>query len=786
MAISLGTIYGDVRLRLGQLNQDANQVKQTLGGVADKIGFTSSNAVQTGKLAMIAFAGIATAVLGVGIATTHMAGDFQAGITTLVTGAGEAKSNIGLISNGVLKLANDTGTSTQQLISGLYEIESAGYHGAAGLSVLKASAEGAKVGNADLGVVSNALTTILTDYHLSGDKAVSTMNALTVTVASGKMHLQDLAGSMGSVLPLAASLGLSFPQVAGGLAVMTNAGMDAQRASMNLAFTIRSLAAPGAAAQKSLASIGISAQQLKDTLSKQGLTGAIQLVEDQVNKKFPAGSVQAVEAFKKIMGGAAGYNTALMLGGQNMSAYESNVKAISDAMHKGGSEVQGWSDVQSDFNFKMDRAKEVIETTGIKIGTALLPMAGKLVDLFSTQAVPALQKFTDFAQHNIPVIAAVFVGPLAMGAYTAAAALWAMVAPALIAAAPFIGIAAAVSLVAVGIVKLYNSSKPFRTMVQSIASVLKNELFVAMNNAKKAFADAQPQIKQLQGAFEKLEPVGEFLAKVVGGTIVIAIGVAIGAINGMIGAMKGIIEFTTGLITYIRGGWDIISGIFTLNGDKIGKGINELTSGIGMMFKGMFDTVTGFVKGFVGGIIGWFQQLYDKLVGHSIIPDLVNDIIGAFANLPAKLGSIGGDIMSGLTNGIIAGGKKALSTVMNVGSNMINGLKSLFQSHSPSAVMADFGNTGIMGGWAQGILAGSPQVMGAMQSVSSSLMNTAASTNLSGSMGSGGGSGTTVNVYLTVDVQTDETDDQGAQDAGTQFGTSVGYGLAAALQQRGY
>ena len=71
--------------------------------------------------------------------------------------------------------------------------------------------------------------------------------------------------------------------------------------------------------------VGLSAQELKDALSSQGLVGAIQLVEDHVGRTFPAGSVEAVTAFKKIMGGATGYNVALMLGGEHMKTYEANI-----------------------------------------------------------------------------------------------------------------------------------------------------------------------------------------------------------------------------------------------------------------------------------------------------------------------------------------------------------------------------------------------------------------------------------------------------------------------------
>lgn len=338
-----------------------------------------------GALLAVGAAAAGTAI-AIGVHAVNAAATFQSGMTSLVTGAGEAQSAIGMVSDGVLKMAVDTGTSTAQLTSGMYLIESAGYHGASGLRVLQTAAEGAKVGNADLGTVADALTTTLTDYHLKASDAASVMNALTATVSSGKMHLQDLAGSMGSILPLASSLHVSFPQVAGALATMTNSGMDAQRASMDLANAIRALSAPSGTADKAMASVGLTARQLKNTLSTQGLSGAIQLVSEHIGKKFPANSVQAVEAFKSIMGGATGYNVALMLGGKNMQTFTGNVKNVSSALSNGKGNVTGWNLVTRDFAFKMDQAREAGEAFMIKLGTALIPIV--------TQAMTGIQNLS--------------------------------------------------------------------------------------------------------------------------------------------------------------------------------------------------------------------------------------------------------------------------------------------------------------------------------------------------------------------------------------------------------
>lgn len=384
----------DLALRiLLQAQDSASAIVKNLGGVLSQLGGGALGGVAT-------IAGTAAiAVAGFGVASVKAAGDFQQGMTTLVTGAGESQKNLKLVSDGILNLSVATGTSTKQLTDGMYMIESAGYHGADGLNVLKIASEGAKVGNADLGVTANALTTILTDYHMSSSQAAGAMNALTTTVASGKTHLQDLAGAMGSVLPLASSLGVSLPQVTGAIATMTNAGMSAQRASMNLANAIRSLAAPNATAQKAMKEVGLTAQELKNTLSTQGLTGAIQLIEEHVGKKFPAGSVEGVQAFKALMGGATGYNVALMLGGKNMEGFKGNVDAISKSLNAGGQSVQGWSLVQQDFNFKMEQAQQAVNVLMIKVGTLLLPVVTQL----ASALLPLITNFTNWATSSTTV-----------------------------------------------------------------------------------------------------------------------------------------------------------------------------------------------------------------------------------------------------------------------------------------------------------------------------------------------------------------------------------------------
>jgi len=317
---------------------------------------------------------VGATLIGVGVASVKMAGDFQSSMVGLVTGAGESRSNLKMVSDGILNMAVTTGTSTSKLAEGMFTVESAGYHGAAGLQVLQTAAEGAKSGNADLKTVSNAVVTVMTDYHLKANQSAEAMNGLTATVSNGNTHLQDLASAMGSVLPIASKLHVSFPQVGGAMATMTNAGIPAQQAAQNIAHVLTALSAPSSVAVKSMTSVGLTAQQVSDTLSKQGLTAAMQEIEDHIGKKFPAGSVQATTALKNIMGGITGLKLDTATGGASMAIFKGNVDAISGAMNKGGTSVNGFNDVQGTFNFKMQQAQESTEVLMIKLGQYLIPI----------------------------------------------------------------------------------------------------------------------------------------------------------------------------------------------------------------------------------------------------------------------------------------------------------------------------------------------------------------------------------------------------------------------------
>jgi len=360
----------------------------------------------------------AVAAVAVGVAATKMAADFQSATTLLVTGAGESEKSIGLVRDGLLAMAPAVGMGPEALATAMFQVESAGFHGAAGLTVMKAAAEGAKIGGADATVVANGLTTALTDYHLPANRAAEVTSKLVATVAAGKTTMGDLSASLSTILPFASSFGVSLNDVAGAMATMTGEGIDAATASTMLKFTMMSMANETPKGLTALKSIGMSAQQLKDDLSKKGVGGALQDVTDAIGKKFPAGSVAATHALAAIVGGTRGMGSALALTGTHAATLTANIKSISGATTEADGGVKGWALTQKDLNFQFDRAKSLISSIAITIGDKLIPYVTAAVAGFNN-FVAAVQKsfsgggiskvFTDFGAKisaELPIIAA--------------------------------------------------------------------------------------------------------------------------------------------------------------------------------------------------------------------------------------------------------------------------------------------------------------------------------------------------------------------------------------------
>lgn len=302
MAISSTTVVYNL---VGKDN--ASRAMDSVGKSADKleknIGRVGSAVKKTA--ALIGIAGIAE----LGAHTLKAAADYQSSMTLLVTAGGENKKALGLVSQGIMDIATSTGTSTKQLAEGMYTVEKAGFRGANGLNVLKVSAQAAKAENVDLSVMTNAVTSAMTSYHVPASKAVVITNEMVAAAGAAKTTMSNYAGALSTVLPIASAAGISFAQVGGAIATLTNHGTSAEEATQELANTIRNLQAPNNVAVNEMAQLGISSNDVATKLGKRGLTGTLEYLSETVLKKMGKSGTVLLNTFNASKIAATDANT---------------------------------------------------------------------------------------------------------------------------------------------------------------------------------------------------------------------------------------------------------------------------------------------------------------------------------------------------------------------------------------------------------------------------------------------------------------------------------------------
>jgi len=628
----LPPIVGELRVKSSEVHAKFKEAMNASDQLAKKT--TGDSAATGGAFDKLGRTGtVAFTAIGAGIGelishSTEMAGDFQEKMTLLVTGAGESKDQINTVSQGILDMAPKVATSTGQMADGMYMIESAGYHGASGLDILKSAAEGAKVGNADLGTTADALTTVLTDYHIPASQAADVTSKLVATVASGKTHMEDLASSMSHILPFSAGLGVSLNDTMGAMATMTGQGINADQAATYLKFTMMALANETPKGAQALKDVGLSSKQVAEDLKSKGLHGTLDEIVEAIGTKFPKGSAEYTAALADIVGGTRGMASALALTGDNAEKYTQNIEHISEAHAAAGNSVEGFDESMGDLNNKTASMRESFNTLAIKIGTTLIPMLSNAADA-------ANNIFHYLEGHNgaLIALASIFGGLLSMaiGAFFLKAA-----------------------------IGIKNTVTGYANMVKGMVSGGKTAVS-AVGHLAKGFGDAE---SGMSGAFGKL---GAFGGRLRGVATTFANGgkaAATWAAQTGVALAESTAKLGRNTMAWIRE--DVVTRASAL-GKGIAAGATRLLTGaqegLNTAIKAnpiMF--IVGLLVLLVGGLIyaynnvGWFKDFVNSAWAtiQSIIGSVVNWFIGTA--MPAMSGAfqVIGAIVSWLWSSIIA------------------------------------------------------------------------------------------------------------------------------------
>lgn len=204
------------------------------------------------------------------------------------------------------------------------------------------------------------------------------------------------------------------------------------------------------------------------------------------------------------------------------------------------------------------------------------------------------------------------------------------------------------------------------------------------DSLKKSWEEMQPSLQQLMPALmqvgQALLVFGAIILGIIAVIVVFVAAIVVGLVNAFAAALDTIVQFITGVVQLFGGFWELLVGLFTGNEQKIVDGLKMMGQGIINIFVGFFGTIINLVVGFVSGVINFFQSLYDALIGHSIIPEMIDGIIKAFVNLKDKAIEAVVGLVNGVKDKITGMASDALGWGKSLVTNFVDGIKKGLQS----------------------------------------------------------------------------------------------------------
>lgn len=287
------------------------------------------------------------------------------------TSVGGAKSEWDKFSQTLKNGANDIGLSYDVYADAAYQAISAGVEQANVTKFLNDANKLAKGGLTDLTTATDLLTSVQNAYGLSQKDMIKVSDTLIQTQNFGKTTVDELAQSMGKVIPTAKNLGVNVDQLGAAYAIMTAKGIGTAESTTYLNSMFNELGKSGTKVDKALREVsGKSFKELTESgMSTGDVLGILaKHAEDSgLSLSDLFGSAEAGKAALNLMSeGADGFNEML----KNMT-------------ESSGSTNKAFNEMNDTAKEKLTQSLGKLKNALSDLGIALIPLVEIVANMIS-------------------------------------------------------------------------------------------------------------------------------------------------------------------------------------------------------------------------------------------------------------------------------------------------------------------------------------------------------------------------------------------------------------------
>lgn len=359
------------------LTGDASRLSASLQTAIGRLKSFGSNVKNIGA----SLQRVAVPLALAGGAAIKMGADFDKSMTQIKSLVGVASDEVDKMGEAARQMAVATGNSSQDAAEALFFITSAGLRGSEAMDVLNASLKASAVGLGETKVVADLATSAMNAYGSNVLSASQATDVMVAAVREGKLEAEELAGSMGRVLPIASAMGVSFNEVGAAFAALSRTGTNAAEAATQVRGIFSSLLKPTTQAEEALTAMGLSSAGLRKSLKEDGLLATLEILKEN----FEGNDTAAQTVF-------------------------GNVRALSGVMDLLGANVQTTRDIFESMNKTQGATAKAFETTAKSASFQLKAGLNQVKESFSQLGAVMLQTFLPLIQKVSGFLTSVFNG----------------------------------------------------------------------------------------------------------------------------------------------------------------------------------------------------------------------------------------------------------------------------------------------------------------------------------------------------------------------------------------
>ncbi|RRG15295.1 phage tail tape measure protein [Enterococcus faecium] len=664
---------------------------------------------------------ITTPLIGVGVAAAKVGGDFEEQMSRVKAISGATGDTFEQMKQQAIDLGAKTAFSAKESAAGMENLASAGFSAQEIMKAMPGLLDLAAVSGGDVALASENTATALRGFGLEASEAGHVADVFARAAADTNAEVGDMGEALKYVAPVANSMGISLEETAAAIGIMSDAGIKGSQAGTTLRGALSRLARPTKAMQDTMDNLGVS------FYDADGKMKPLKTQVELLKKAFEGLTPEQQQNALVTLYGQESLSGMMALIDKGPDSLGKLTKSLKDS---DGAADDMARTMQDNMNSSIEQMFGAFESAAIVIQKILAPSIKKVADAISG----LVEKFVSAPESTQKLVVAIgaiaiAIGPVlyalgmvvkafqtmkvGLGVLGNGISLFKKLGSAIgFLTSPVGLVIAAVALLVVGFIYLWNTSEDFRNFWIGLWEGIKSAVSSAVewiqnawkstgewfNNLWKSIKEGADNVwttiqeapgKAADWIKNKWTETKEFFSSIWGGIKEAASSAWEGIVNILapyVIAIKNVfqpmIDFFTNLWSQIGSiagsAWEIIKtavmGPILLLIDFITGNFNQLKEDASMLWTTLTTNIQNIVTTFVDIVVGYYTALKDTVINiWNVLTSTIKDVWNSFTTWIKET-------TNNIVNSIKQGWNNLKQGTIDLFNNMIQGAKDLWNS----------------------------------------------------------------------------------------------------------